>query len=147
MMMTLTGAAWVVARICLVVMFPFSAAEKIWHWNNAIEQTRSAPVPFARPLLVLATLVEFVTPFMIVFGWWDRPAALALAGFCVVTAVLYHPFWKGPDLFGPSADSKARAHFWEFVKNFGLVGGLLLVVFAGTLSAPGANWWTWLWSR
>ena len=145
--MTMTATAWIVARLCLVAMFPFSAAEKVWHWGNAVEQTKSAPVPFAIPLLVAATVVEFVTPVLIVAGWWDRPAALVLAGFCVVTAVLYHPFWKGPDLFSSSPDSKARAHFWEFVKNFGLVGGLLLVVFAGTLSAPGADPWTWLWSR
>lgn len=146
-MMTMTAAAWIVARICLVLMFPFSAAEKVWHWKNAVDQTKSAPVPFAIPLLVMATIVELVTPILIVGGWWDRPAALALAGFCVVTAFLYHPFWKGDDLFSANPDSKARAHFWEFVKNFGLVGGLLLVVFAGTLSAPGAHWWTWLWGR
>ena len=146
-MMWLPPAVWIVARVCLVCMFPFSAAEKVWHWKNAVAQTESAPVPFGKALLAVATAVEFVTPFMIVFGWWGRPAALVLAGFCVVTAVLYHPFWKGDDLFSPSADSKARAHFWEFTKNFGLVGGLLLVAFAGTLSAPGADGWSWLWSR
>ena len=76
-------------------------------------------------------------------------AAIVLAGFCVVTAFLYHPFWKGDDFWSPRPDSKARAHFWEFIKNFGLVGGLLLVVFAGTLSAPAslAHPWSWLLSR
>ena len=29
----------------------------------------------------------------------DRPAAVLLAGFCVVTAFLYHPFWAYPDFF------------------------------------------------
>lgn len=140
----LPATVWVVARVCLVCMFPFSAAEKVWHWKNALAQTQSAPVPFGKQLLIIATAVELLTPFMIVFGWWDRLAAIMLAGFCVVTAILYHPFWKGPDLFSPSADSKARAHFWEFTKNFGLVGGLLLVVFAGTLSGPDHHLWFWL---
>ncbi len=132
----MTATAWIVAKVCLVCMFPFSAAEKVWHWKNAMAQTQSTPVPFAQELLIAATVVEFVTPIMIVFGWWERPAAIVLAGFCMITAVLYHPFWKGDDFWSPSADSKARAHFWDFTKNFGLVGGLLLVVFAGTLSAP-----------
>jgi putative oxidoreductase len=63
--------------------------------------------------------------------------------------VLYHPFWKGDDFWSPNPDSKARAHFWDFTKNFGLVGGLLLVVFAGALSAPGSlrDPWAWLMSR
>ena len=87
-------------------------------------------------LLVMAILVEGLTPFCILFGWMDRPAAFLLAGFCVVTAFLYHPFWAYPDFFSASDTSKARDHFWQFLKNFGLVGGLTLVIFAGTLSAP-----------
>ena len=87
-------------------------------------------------MLVLAILVEGLTPISIVTGWLDRPAALLLAGFCVVTALLYHPFWAYPDFFSPREDSVAREHFWQFLKNFGLVGGLLLVVFAGTLERP-----------
>ncbi len=134
--MTLAALVWLVARVCLVAMFPFSAADKIWHWKNALAQTDSAKVPAGPLLLVLAILVEGITPFCIVFGVLDRPAAAVLAGFCVVTAFLYHPFWAYPDFFSPRDDSVAREHFWQFVKNFGLVGGLILVIFAGTLSSP-----------
>ena len=34
-MIWMTGAAWIVAKVCLVCMFPFSAADKVWHWSNA----------------------------------------------------------------------------------------------------------------
>ena len=129
-------AVWVVARVCLVAMFPFSAIDKMWHWKNALAQTNSGGLPGGRVLLGLAILVEGLTPICIVTGWFDRPAAALLAGFCVVTAVLYHPFWAYPDFFSPSDASKSREHFWQFVKNFGLVGGLLLVVFAGSLADP-----------
>ena len=135
-MATLTGAVWLLARLSLVAMFPFSAADKIWHWDNSLAQTKSDGLPGGAVMLVLAILVEGLTPFCILFGWMDRPAAGLLAGFCVVTAFLYHPFWRYPDFFSSSDASKARDHFWQFLKNFGLVGGLLLVVFAGTLSAP-----------
>ena len=129
---------WIAARVCLVVMFPFSAIDKMWHWKNSLAQTRSGGLPGAPVLLVLAILVEGLTPIFIVAGWLDRPAAVLLAGFCFVTAFLYHPFWRYPDFFSASDASVARGHFWEFVKNFGLVGGLLLVVFAGTLASPAA---------
>lgn len=136
--MSLTTAADLAARLCLVLMFPFSAADKIWHWRNALAQTDSAGVPrrIGVVMLAAAILVEGVTPVLILVGVWDRPAAFLLAGFCVVTAVLYHPFWTCLDLFSSRDDSKGRAHFWEFTKNFGLVGGLLLVVFAGALISP-----------
>lgn len=134
--MTLEIAVPLVARICLVLMFPFSALEKIIWWRNALNQARSSILPGAPILLILAIICEAITPVCIVLGWYDRLAAFMLAGFCVVTAFLYHPFWAFPDFWSRRADSKAREHFWQFLKNFGLVGGLLLVVFEGRLAPP-----------
>ena len=128
--MGLIGTTAIIARICLVAMFPFSAVEKIWDWDTCLAQTNSAGLPGGRWMLIAAIIVEAVTPVMIVSGWHDRAGALVLAGFCVVTAFLYHPFWRGPD-FGVHGKSVAREHFWQFLKNFGLVGGLLLVVVIG----------------
>ena len=132
----MTMMAWVelAARVSLVAMFPFSAIDKIWHWNNAMAQTRQAKLPGSAAMLVAAIVVEGITPFGIAFGVLDRPAAVLLAGFCFVTAFLYHPFWAYDDFFSPRDDSVSREHFWQFLKNFGLVGGLLLVVFAGVLT-------------
>ncbi len=135
-MTSLTGWVWEVARICLVAMFPLSAIDKLWHRKSALAQTEAAGLPGGPMLLAAAIGVEAITPICIVLGWFDRPAAVVLAGFCVVTAFLYHPFWAYGDFFSPQDDSKARDHFWQFLKNFGLVGGLLLVVFAGDLSPP-----------
>ena len=116
-------------RVSLVVLFPFSAADKIFHWKEAIKQARSGPAPFAKaaPEMLLAGIaVEAITPFCIVSGRRDREAAALLAGFCAATAVLYHPFWKHDDLFA-EGKSTGREEFWDFLKNFGLVGGLMLV--------------------
>lgn len=134
--MTLATLVWYGARICLVAMFPFSAADKIWHWQASLKQTESSGLPGGKAMLIAAIIIEAITPVLIVTGWHDRLGAFLLAGFCFVTAFLYHPFWKGPDFFSPADDSKAREHFWQFLKNFGLVGGLLLVVFAGSLVEP-----------
>jgi putative oxidoreductase len=133
-MITSTGWVWEAARICLVAMFPFSAIDKVWHRKSALAQTESAGIPGGPMLLAAAIGVEAITPICIVLGWFDRPAALVLAGFCVVTAFLYHPFWTYGDFFSSGDDSQARDHFWQFLKNFGLVGGLLLVVFARDLT-------------
>jgi putative oxidoreductase len=131
-----SAAVWLIARLCLVVMFPFSAADKIWHWKASLAQTEQAHLPGGRLMLLAAIAIEGLTPICIVTGFLDRPAAALLALFCVVTAFLYHPFWTYPDLLAPGAASQGRDHFWQFVKNFGLVGGLLLVIFAGSLQTP-----------
>ena len=118
-----------IARVCLVVMFPFSAFDKIVHWKAAMQQATSSFLPGGAILLVIAIIVEFATPLCIVTGWHDRLAAFVLAGFCAVTALLYHPFWKFPHFW--SMPGEGRSHFWDFLKNFGLVGGLLLIVTGG----------------
>ena len=134
-MTSLNFAVLLVARICLVGMFPLSALEKVFDWKAALEQASSSWLPGGPALLIMAIAIEAITPVCIVFGWHDRAAAFVLAGFCVITALLYHRFWAFPN-FWSDPHGQARAHFWEFVKNFGLVGGLLLVVFAGSLAEP-----------
>lgn len=142
--MNLAALVWYGARICLVVMFPFSAIDKIWHWDNALAQTRSGQMPgaktalVAKAMLVAAIIIEGVTPVLIVAGLFDRVAAFVLAGFCVVTAFLYHPFWTYDDFWIAADTSKAREHFWQFLKNFGFAGGLGLVIFTGTMTPPRA---------
>lgn len=112
-------------RFCLVVLFPFSALDKIVNWDAASKQ--AGDIPFKPAMLWLSILVEIVTPICIVTGWHDRLAAFILAGFCVVTAVLFHQFWRFPG-FWRFQPGEGLDHFWEFLKNFGLVGGLGLIV-------------------
>lgn len=116
------------SRACLVVLFPFSALDKVVHWKQALNQAESGPLPGGPALLAAAIAVETVTPICILTGRNARPAAAVLASFCVATAVLYHPFWTYDDL-AARGQSKGREEFWEFLKNFGLVGGLLMIVF------------------
>jgi putative oxidoreductase len=130
---------WYGARVCLVAMFPFSAVDKIWHWKNSLAQTASDRLPGAKLMLFLAIVVEFVTPICIVAGVYDRIAAFLLAGFCVVTAFLYHPFWAYPDFWTQSDSSQAREHFWQFLKNFGLVGAYCLL--SSLAISPRPRWY------
>ena len=125
-------------RIALVVLFPFSALDKVVNWGAALKQADEVPsLRRAAPaMLVVGILVEALTPLCIVTGWHDRAAAFVLAGFCAVTAVLYHQFWRYPD-FWRFKEGPGLGHFWDFLKNFGLVGGLGLIVLAphtGTVS-------------
>ncbi|MDQ2859354.1 MAG: DoxX family protein [Pseudomonadota bacterium] len=133
-MIFLSAAAPWLARILLVVLFPFSALDKILGWKGALAQANSSFLPGGGVLLVAAIIVEIAAPVCIVLAWHDRLAAFVLAGFCAVTALLYHDFWKYSDFWAPG-ESRSRTEFWDFLKNLGLAGGLLLVVLA-THPAP-----------
>ncbi len=126
-MTLLNDYAPLLLRVCLVVLFPFSGLDKVVNWRTAMQQAGEGAL--APAMLAAAAVVEVVTPVCIVLGWHDRLAAFVLAGFCAVTAVLYHQFWRFPD-FWRFRPGEGLEHFWEFLKNFGLVGGLGLVVLA-----------------
>jgi putative oxidoreductase len=69
----------------------------------------------------------------ILTGTADRAAAFVMAGYCGVTALLWKQFWVPGDF---RAGGKGRALFWDFLKNFALAGGFLLITFgtgAGTV--------------
>ncbi len=130
-MLLINAYAPLLLRVCLVVLFPFSAVDKIRNWDAAMKQT--GDLPFKPAMLIASIIVEFVTPVCIVTGWHDRIAAFILAGFCVITAVLFHQFWRFAD-FWRFKEGEGLSHFWDFLKNFGLVGGLGLIMLSpGTL--------------
>ncbi len=60
-------------------------------------------------------------------------AAFILAGYCIVTALLWKQFWKQPD-FRLHGASRGRDVFWDFLKNLALAGGFLALAFGANAS-------------
>ena len=129
--MTLELAITLALRYLVVMLFlPFSALDKILNFNGAVAQAREA-IPsdgVARLAIVAALCIEIIMPLGILTGVADRLAALILAGYCVITALLWKQFWKPGD-FWSTGSSRARDLFWDFLKNLSLAGGILLITF------------------
>lgn len=124
-------------RLLLVILFlPFSALDKILNFQGAVGQAREiAPnAALARMLILCGLGIEILAPLGILTGIADRLAALVLAGYCMATALLWKRFWQAGD-FWQAGESRGRSLFWDFLKNFSLAGGFLLLAFGtGTLS-------------
>ena len=127
----INDALRVLACIFIVWIFPFSFIDKVINWGNALKQANSGWLPGGPVLLILAMAVELLTPPMIVIGFYDGIAAFILAGYCAVTAIVYHAFWTYPRFWSPQ--SEGYPHIWDFFKNFGLVGGLIFVMYGSGL--------------
>jgi putative oxidoreductase len=121
-----------IVRALLVGLFlPFSALDKMLNFGGAIGQAREtgAGRGLAILLVLIGCCVEVVMPLGILSGTADRLAAFILAGYCGVTALLWKQFWKPGDFW---AGGRGRDLFWDFLKNFALAGGFLLLTFGGT---------------
>lgn len=121
----------VITRCLLVLLFlPFSALDKLLNFGRAVGQAREA-IPnrlLATVLIGSGFCVEVLMSIAILTGVADRLAAFILAGYCIVTAVLWKQFWTQPD-FRLKGASRGRDTFWDFLKNLALAGGFLLLAF------------------
>lgn len=124
--------AFVIRALLVGLFLPFSALDKALNFNQAIGQaeqaTRSRAV--ATLLILCGFGVEVLMSLAILTGFADRLAAFILAGYCIVTALLWKQFWKIAD-FRLKGESRGREVFWDFLKNLALAGGFLLLASGG----------------
>jgi putative oxidoreductase len=113
----------------VVLFFPASALDKILNFKGAVQQAKqmSSSNSVAATLILAGLFVELVMPLGIISGVADRLAAFIMAGYCAATAMLFKQFWQPGD-FWSKGDSKGRELFWDFLKNFSLGSGFLLIV-------------------
>lgn len=113
-------------RILIAVMFVLAGWSKIGGYAGTQGYMQSHGVPGA--LLPLVILLELGGGLAIIAGLFTRPIALLLAGFCILTGLLFH------------AGSPDQAQQINFMKNLGLAGGFLFLVAygAGRLSVDHA---------
>ena len=118
----LAAAMSLVGRVLLVAIFLPEAFAKIRGYDGVVAYMEEFDVPGA--LLPLAIAVEIAAPVLVIVGWQTRWAALALAGFAVLTATFFHADF---------ADTNQQHHFW---KNLSMAGGFIV------LAANGAGAWS-----
>ena len=140
--MTTSNLVILIVRYGLVVLFfPASALDKVFNFHGAVTQASQvfSSHRVAAALILAGMFVELVMPLGILSGVADRFAAFIMAGYCAVTAVLFKRFWKPGD-FWKAGNSKGRDLFWDFLKNFSLASGFLLI----TVGVDGHDWHTFV---
>ncbi len=122
-----------ISRCLLVLLFlPFSALDKVLNFEDAQAQAAVAihsPV-LSRLAIIVGFSIEVLMSLGVLSGVADRAAALALAVYCVATALLWKQFWKSGD-FRLRGASSGRDTFWDFLKNLALAGGFLSLTCGG----------------
>lgn len=104
-------------RILLAAIFLLSGWSKIGGYAGTQGYMESMGVPGA--LLPLVIAVELGAGLLIVAGLWTRLAALALAGFTLLSALLFHANIGDP------------MQQIMFLKNLAIAGGFLVLFARG----------------
>lgn len=109
-----------VGRALLAALFILFGFEKITGYAGSAQYMEAYGLPGL--LLPLAIVVELGGGLAVLLGVFTRCAALALAGFCIVTALVFHTAWSGDG---------GQAQLINFMKNLALAGGLLVLATNG----------------
>ncbi len=106
-----------ISRIFISSVFLFSAVNKILGFENTQSYMEGFGVP---GFLLWPTIVlEIILPIMIIIGYKTRMAALVLAIFSIVTALIFH------------FDLGNNMQIIALMKNLGLAGGFIFLAING----------------
>ena len=124
---TTDSSVLLVARCLVAALFLWSGIGQVAGYDEtAIYMSRHGLIG---TLLPMAAFVELAGAILLVVGYRMRFTCLALAGFCVVTALLFH------------ANFTDKGQMFHFLKNAAIAGGLLALYVSGPgrLSFDGAG--------
>ena len=107
------------ARICLCIIFINSGIGKISGFTSTAEMMANKGLPIAEVLLVFTIAFQLLGGFSLLFGYKVKIGSLLLILFLIPATLVFH---------NPLADP---AQLNAFLKNLGLIGGLLMVIYAG----------------
>jgi putative oxidoreductase len=119
-MLTIESVTLLLARLLLATIFLHEGVAKLGNDAGSAAYARAFGVP--ETMLPLAIAVELGCGLLIALGLFTRVAAVLLAGFCLVTAIVFH------------AKFSEINQLLHFEKNLAMAGGFLALTVAG----PGA---------
>jgi putative oxidoreductase len=106
-------------RLLIGGIFLLSGLGKLTTYGATTAAISAVGLPFAPLGFVVAVGVELGLGALLLIGYRARPAALALAIWCVVTAIFFHRNFADQNMF------------IHFMKNLMIAGGLLQIVHFG----------------
>jgi putative oxidoreductase len=121
---TFDDATALAGRFLIAVLFVPSALGKLAGFAGVVQAIGAKGLPLPALFAAGAIAIEIAASVAIVAGWRVRWAAVALGVFSVIAGFLFHDFWNAPD-------AMVMAQRQAFFKNFGLLGGLLVLAARG----------------
>jgi len=111
---TLSGP---VGRLLISLMFLMSGLNKIGNYSNTSGWMESMGV--SSSFLPLVITLEILAAVAIIIGWKTKIAAFLLAGFCIISGIIFH------------SDFSNQLEIIMFMKNIAIAGGFLFLVVNG----------------
>ncbi|WP_371196295.1 DoxX family protein [Glaciecola sp. SC05] len=121
-------------RTLLGLYFAFFGMRKISSYEAMTQYMDNYDVPFVAVLLPLTILIQVLFGICLIVGFKAKYAAFILAGLTLMINLFMHSFWNLPD--GANLAHETQ----NFVKNTGIIAGLLILSARGSGQFSLDNW-------
>jgi putative oxidoreductase len=112
------------ARILVVAIFVVTGTMKLMHFSATADVLNSKGIPLATVAAAIAILIELGGALAIIIGWQTKLAATIQFVYLIPVTVMFHNFWAAPP-------EMYQMQLLNFLKNMGIMGGLLLLATRG----------------
>ena len=106
-----------IGRIFISLIFLIAGVGKIFNYEGTIGYMESFGV--TGYLLIPAIIIEILLPLLVIIGYKTKLAAIILALFSILLAVIFH------------TDFSNQMQLMSFLKNFAIAGGFLIIFVRG----------------
>ena len=106
-----------IGRLLISFIFLMSGLNKIGNYSNTSGWMETMGV--SSSLLPLVIIIEILASIAIILGWKTKIAAFLLAGFCILSGLIFHTNFSN------------QVEMIMFMKNFAIAGGFLILVANG----------------
>ena len=103
----------VLGRIFLSTLFLIEGINKIFNYEGTIQYMESFDVP--EYLAIPAIILEILFPLLLIIGYHTKIAALVMAIFTIVVAIIFHTNFDD------------HMQFITFFKDIAITGGFLII--------------------
>ena len=108
------------ARICLCIIFINSGIGKILGFAGTAEMMANQGLPIANILLIFTIAFQLLGGLSLLLGYKVKIGSTLLILFLIPATLVFHNPIAKPDELN------------NFLKNIGLIGGLLMTIYAGS---------------
>ena len=104
------------ARICLSLIFLKAGISHIFGYSGTVEMMAGQGLPIPDLLLIFTIIFQILGGLSLLLGYKVKIGSILLILFLIPATLVFH---------NPTTDING------FLKNIGLIGGLLMVIYAG----------------
>src|SRR5215469_1406251 len=113
-----------IGRLLITYIFATSGIAKAVSWSDNVQYMNTRHLPLIPVLLAAAMVIELAGSLCLITGYQARAAALVMFIYMMAVTVLFHNYWAATGMLAGMQET-------HFRKNVAIMGGLLIVVYAG----------------